>query len=607
MFPSPGEPGYHVIPGSVEEAGWREEAGKAVLKDDPSVHKDLFLPAHFDQLANVRAFSQCLCTGDIKGDGDYRLLVADEDKKLKVFQGTGLASEHSLLDMPSAVCCFYSDEKVPRLPAIAVAAGTHVFIYRNLRPYFKFTLPNVVLDDEEERIWNAVAKGEAELDPMAARDMLAQLRESGVVLSSRSMDLLRADHPQQIYDYCDQVRHIPLLQQTVVTCMCVIRKSSAEAHAVGCLIVGTEGKEVMVLDPSGTTVDFSVALPSVPVFLCAVGQLDLEHRVLVVCRDCKVYAIKNKQLATTVIILDAQVVGIVPLGEAAFVVGTILKRISGFSMRGRRAVTHTVPSEVLAMEGMTVHGEVGYVVGLRNGELRVYNRTVLVRITKFQSDSPVCGIHFARYGREAGAMISTHKNGALSIKLLPRQASLSAKVKRSGPPPEQDMPLDIPRKTRLYVENTQREHDQAAQMHRIFQRDLMKLKLRAAKAYHKVLTDGNSAISDVKDSKIRLNASVQGLGPVFRINFTIQNTGDNLVTEVYVLARYDHDVYRLKRGMVRVSALVPHLEYPYWIDLECVDPNGAADDIRLLVFRADSQVPILTALVRMPMSDIVVD
>lgn len=26
-------------------------------------------------------------------------------------------------------------------PAIAVASGTHVFIYKTIRPYFKFTLP----------------------------------------------------------------------------------------------------------------------------------------------------------------------------------------------------------------------------------------------------------------------------------------------------------------------------------------------------------------------------------------------------------------------------------------------------------------------------------
>ena len=38
-----------------------------------------------------------------------------------------------------------------------------------------------------------------------------------------------------------------------------------------------------------------------------------------------------------------------------------------------------------------------------------------------------------------------------------------------GPPPEQDIPLNVPKKTKLYVEQTQRERDQATEMHRLFQ------------------------------------------------------------------------------------------------------------------------------------------
>jgi hypothetical protein len=52
------------------------------------------------------------------------------------------------------------------------------------------------------------------------------------------------------------------------------------------------------------------------------------------------------------------------------------------------------------------------------------------------------------------------------------------------------MPLQIPKKTRLYVEQTQREREQALDMHRIFQRDLAKLRLTSARAYVKILTDG---------------------------------------------------------------------------------------------------------------------
>jgi Bardet-Biedl syndrome 1 protein len=53
----------------------------------------------------------------------------------------------------------------------------------------------------------------------------------------------------------------------------------------------------------------------------------------------------------------------------------------------------------------------------------------------------------------------------------------------------QDVPLNVPKKTKLYVEQTQREREQAVDMHRIFQRDLCKLRLSTARAYVRVLTD----------------------------------------------------------------------------------------------------------------------
>ena len=61
----------------------------------------------------------------------------------------------------------------------------------------------------------------------------------------------------------------------------------------------------------------------------------------------------------------------------------------------------------------------------------------------------------------------------------------------SGPPPEQDIPLPVPKKTKLYVEQTQRERERAPDIHRAFQRDLCKLRLTTARAYVKTLTDGS--------------------------------------------------------------------------------------------------------------------
>ena len=65
------------------------------------------------------------------------------DMKLKVYKGTEKTFETPLLDLPTAVCSFYVDNTEPRTPAIAVASGSYIYMYKNLRPYFKFTLPHL--------------------------------------------------------------------------------------------------------------------------------------------------------------------------------------------------------------------------------------------------------------------------------------------------------------------------------------------------------------------------------------------------------------------------------------------------------------------------------
>lgn len=40
--------------------------------------------------------------------------------------------------------------------AIAVASGSYIYIYKNLRPYFKFTLPALSINAAEKDVWDQV-------------------------------------------------------------------------------------------------------------------------------------------------------------------------------------------------------------------------------------------------------------------------------------------------------------------------------------------------------------------------------------------------------------------------------------------------------------------
>lgn len=68
---------------------------------------------------------------------------------------------------------------------------------------------------------------------------------------------------------------------------------------------------------------------------------------------------------------------------------------------------------------------------------------------------------FGVYGREDGSLVLNYKNGGLSVKILQRQSRLTGVSGKLGPPPEQDVALPIPKKTKLFVQMTAREREQA--------------------------------------------------------------------------------------------------------------------------------------------------
>ena len=132
----------------------------AEVKEESS----LWLNAWYDPLASLKTFTPMVRLGDLSSDGDMKLVICDVEKKtMKIYKGTNLLLVNQLLDMPVACCVTYAEEATPRIATIAVAAGHHVFIYRQLRPYKKWSCPNIDVSEKEQDIWNRL-RSEA-LDP----------------------------------------------------------------------------------------------------------------------------------------------------------------------------------------------------------------------------------------------------------------------------------------------------------------------------------------------------------------------------------------------------------------------------------------------------------
>eukprot|EP00878_Enallax_costatus_P007416 GHUV01007766.1.p1 GENE.GHUV01007766.1~~GHUV01007766.1.p1 ORF type:complete len:464 (+),score=128.94 GHUV01007766.1:2271-3662(+) len=433
--------------------------------------KQLWLDAWSDPVAGVKAFSNCIHTCNLYGDGDWRLVVADADKTIKVWKGTAKASEHQLLDVPVAITSFRTETAQPRLPTLAVAAGAHVYMFRNLRPYYKFTVPaENAPSAAEETVWKQLDSGE--LQSSQATQQLQQLQDSGIQLATRSMQLLSLTDAQAQQEFVQQNKGQEAAAAAgsptgYVTCMDTVRKAKDEPDAVSQLVLGTEDKRILILNADGTAVDKSFSLPAVPAFVATTGELDVGYRITVAARDGRLYNIKSGSVSRSVIQLDSQPVGVVRINKQ-IIVGTMADALHCYTGSGTKQYSLYMPSSIITMQLLATTSSrmtKCVVVALANGEVRVYNDKALASV--YTSPSPVSGLCAGRYAREDNSLITVTAAGGLDIKILPRTANLEATAATaSGPPPEQDIPLDVPKKTRLYVEQTQRERQQAVDMHR---------------------------------------------------------------------------------------------------------------------------------------------
>ena len=490
-------------------------------------------------------------------------------------------------------------------PSIAVSAGDSIYMYRNLRPFFKFAVPQEKPDDGEVALWASAHAGQLK-GPDLQRE-LANLKDAGVRLAPRSLDVLACEDVAAMNAMIDRSQGAGLTTPDYVSCTTTIASTEVDGAGQN-LVVGTELGRLYVMDKTGTGVQTSVRLPSTPAMMCVSGNLREAYRISVASRSGNVYNVKNGKIVGNPIQLESEVVGLQRLSKS-LAIACRNNTIHAYHVKGKKLFSIYLPAPVLAMELLTVAQQRqvrAVVVALQNNDLQVYHEKHLVSSFSFQE--PVVGLHWGTYGREENTLISVLASGALDIKILPRSVNLEATATSKGPPPEQDIPLNVPKKTKLYVEQTQREREQAVDMHRVFQRDLCKLRLQAARNYVKVITSGEGPMSYAAGAAVRINAQVQGLGPLFKLKVSVQNTGGRILHDAFLLFHYNNLAYEVQDPQVGIPALVPGLQYELESVVRAVDPaNSTGESIRAAVCSAGSTVPLLTALIKMPISELEVE
>lgn len=114
--------------------------------------------------------------------------------------------------------------------------------------------------------------------------------------------------------------------------------------------------------------------------------------------------------------------------------------------------------------------------------------------------------------------------------------------------------MQIPKKTKVFIEQTIRERENAPAIYNNFLTELWRLRLIAARETVEVINSAESTISgDIGQTPIKLAAEVCGLGPVFQLFLIIENMSSRKVApDLCVLLHCDHRHFLLKKAFQKV-------------------------------------------------------
>lgn len=137
-------------------------------------------------------------------------------------------------------------------------------------------------------------------------------------------------------------------------------------------------------------------------------------------------------------------------------------------------------------------------------------------------------------GQEERTIAMITVGGGLCMKILKRTADFNVNNSMSNSLSCNTSKFSIPKKTRLFVDQTIRERAEAKKIHNTFQQGFLRLRLTTAKRAFENLSENQAA----GPNPITLEANVLGLGPNYMIRILVTNISEGLsYTELYILCR----------------------------------------------------------------------
>lgn len=233
----------------------------------------------------------------------------------------------------------------------------------------------------------------------------------------------------------------------------------------------------------------------------------------------------------------------------------------------------------------------------------------IIRIVDLPIDWVKCG----RLGREEGVLAIATQGGGLCVKIFRRVAT----TEPSSVALEESLrhartlskAIEVPKKSKEFVEQSLRERENPQLIHQIYQRDWFMLKLHTAKTYARLVSGQTPLLATSSEREpVQITYDLLGFGPQFKLLIRVVATGKLDPGPRYIACYFNEAEYEPDRRILPLPATLPvNRWFQYAVRVKCKRPEKQLQEeeaeVRLLLVRRELGRPLWATSFAMPQSE----
>ncbi|KAL3120777.1 hypothetical protein niasHT_008069 [Heterodera trifolii] len=586
--------------------------------------------ALWEPAAGVVATKPCVELCDLHGQNDFQLVLVDESAvpcRLKLFKGLRVAVESMMAEVPTGIVSFVCDVGNSESTCLAVACGSSLLVYRNMKPYYRYKVPQKDILPAESELWNRMKQCKIQKSQLIDGLKQLQLEYSIGVMSFQSQQLLTLNSADdgtaeeniqsEFIDFVlkketrgGEGESEVQLQNVHITSVATIPRNQSQTSTVDVLILGTERGSVYFVDSQAYTVLQRNAIGgAVPVKMLPVGHFDLEFRLIVCTREHDVFVLrrsaKGEFSVNSFYIREHPFDVVLCANQLAF--ATRKRCLVFFSLKGRRQNSMKFDESIADIEQFYYEPKQysGVLVAVAN-EIHLF--VDQLRVDTIRMDQPIEWMRYGRMGREEGVLVIATFGGGLCVKIFRRVANFEENRQTMAQRKATKGSIELPKKSRTFIDQSLRERQNAQLLHQIYQRDWFMIKWHATKTFAELKSGKHGALPTAdSDEPVQVQFDLLGFGPLFRLKIRLVASKKlDGQQRRWITFVYNAEEYQFTEQMLPIPRpLMPNRPVTFCTNIRCLHPEKqlVEEEVKLVLCREDRSRPIWTANFQMPLSE----